>query len=518
MNNITVTAIDAAGNAATVTVTVTYIRSIIPPDPATIAPAIDKTVATTLAAASEFLYTGKNAIQYGVSPGTIEATRIAVLRGKVSDSNGTPLSAVKITILNHPEFGATFTRLDGQFDMAVNGGGWLTVNYEKTGFLPSQRQVNAPWQDYAWLPEVVLIPFDTKSIVVNLNSNTIQVAQGSTIIDADGTRKSTLIFTPGTGATMKLPDNTWLSISNFTVRATEYTVGENGPKAMPGPLPPTSGYTYAAEYSIDEAVNMGATYVTFNKPVISYVENFLNFPVGGIVPVGWYDREKGVWIPSDNGKIIKILSISNGIAEMDIDGSNAPASSSALASLGITNEERQTLATLYQPDQSLWRVPISHFTPWDFNWPVGLTIDAITPNLPAPEMESVIDKPCTVPGSIIECQSQTLGEDIPIVGTGLSMNYRSNRVPGFKTAYTVKIPLTGNTVSKVKEIVLEINIAGRQLTQKFSSTANQTYTYTWDGKDAYGRTLQGGQQISIRVGYVYGALYYSPTTVRLLTE
>ncbi|MEO8682988.1 MAG: hypothetical protein ABI665_28340 [Vicinamibacterales bacterium] len=30
-------------------------------------------------------------------------------------------------------------------------------------------------------------------------------------------------------------------------------------------------------------------------------------------------------------------------------------------------------------------------------------------------------------GSIIECQNQTLGEDVPIAGTPFGLSYRSNR-------------------------------------------------------------------------------------------
>ena len=44
------------------------------------------------------------------------------------------------------------SRADGMFDLAVNGGGVLVVQHTRTGYLPAQRQVNVPWQDYAWLP------------------------------------------------------------------------------------------------------------------------------------------------------------------------------------------------------------------------------------------------------------------------------------------------------------------------------------------------------------------------------
>ena len=66
-----------------------------------------------------------------------------------------------------------------------------------------------------------------------------------------------------------------------------------------------------------------------------------------------------------------ILGINNGLADLDVDGSGVAASAAALASLDITDAERQQLAILYQPGQSLWRVTIPHFSPWDYNWPFG---------------------------------------------------------------------------------------------------------------------------------------------------
>lgn len=66
---------------------------------------------------------------------------------------------------------------------------------------------------------------------------------------------------------------------------------------MPAKLPPTSGYTYAVDLSVDEALGAGATRVDFSMPLPFYVDNFLDFPVGGIVPAGWYDRSKDAWIP-----------------------------------------------------------------------------------------------------------------------------------------------------------------------------------------------------------------------------
>ena len=199
----------------------------------------------------------------------------------------------------------------------------LTVNYQKEGYLPIQRQLTAPWNDYAHTEDVVMIPLDAQVTTIDLTdtSQPFQVAQGNSVTDSEGTRQATLFFPQGTTATLTLPNGSTQPLTTLNVRATEYTVGDNGPAAMPGPLPPSSAYTYAVELSVDEAIAAGATRVDFDQTVPFYVDNFLGFPVGEIVPAGWYDREKTAWVPSDNGVIIGILAITGGIAELDVDGS-----------------------------------------------------------------------------------------------------------------------------------------------------------------------------------------------------
>ena len=62
--------------------------------------------------------------------------------------------------------GLTSSRADGMFDLAVSGGGSLTVEYAKAGFLTTQRQAEVPWQDYVCLPDVMLVPLDAEATVV----------------------------------------------------------------------------------------------------------------------------------------------------------------------------------------------------------------------------------------------------------------------------------------------------------------------------------------------------------------
>src|SRR5207253_2174990 len=78
------------------------------------------------------------------------------------------------------------------------------------------------------------------------------------MFDTDGTRRATLLFSQGTQATMVLADGSTQPLSTLHVRTTEFTVGPNGTRAMPAELPPTSAYTYAVEYSADEALAAGA--------------------------------------------------------------------------------------------------------------------------------------------------------------------------------------------------------------------------------------------------------------------
>ncbi|MGH8534780.1 MAG: Ig-like domain-containing protein, partial [Gammaproteobacteria bacterium] len=159
----------------------------IPPDPATIAPPLSSTGITPMTEAVAFLYSGANPVQTGVEEGTIEPRRVAVIRGKVLDREDQPLPGVTLTIKDHPEYGQTVSRQDGMFDLAVNGGGQLPLDYQRPGFLPAQRTVQTPWQDFALADDVVMIPLDGQVATVDLTSSSlIQVARGSLSTDDDG--------------------------------------------------------------------------------------------------------------------------------------------------------------------------------------------------------------------------------------------------------------------------------------------------------------------------------------------
>lgn len=113
-------------------------------------------------------------------------------------------------------------------------------------------------------------------------------------------------------------------------------------------------------------------------------------------------------------------------------------------------------------------------------------------------------------GSTLECQNQILKEQVRITGTPFSLHYSTGRAPGHIASATLTIPLSGASVPPpLDRIDLEILIAGRRITQSFSAAPNQTTTFTWDGKDGYGRRLLEKQPVTVRIGYHYPAVYLS---------
>ena len=487
----------------------------LPPNPEWVASENKSTELTSIGEQIKFIYQGDAPIQTGVDPAVFEVHRTSVLRGAVLSRDNAPLAGVRVTRLADTRYGETLSRADGQYDFVVNGGGSVVLEFSKLGYLPAQRRVEVPWNGYVSLDDIVLIPLDPSVASIDLADASVpyQVAQGSVSSDIDGTRQATVLFPAGTTATMVLADGSEQALTNISVRATEYTVGENGLESMPGPLPSASGYTYAVELSLDEAIAAGATRVDFSKKLPMYVDNFLNFPVGGVVPIGWYDRDRATWVAADNGRIIKLLNIVAGAAVIDVDGDGLSDTGTKLTSLGISAAELIEMAQRLVVGNSYWRVQIDHFTPWDCNWPYGPPADAANPPPDSPEPLDSDEKPDDEPecdGCTILAESQTLGEDVNIVGTPFSLHYRSDRVDGRKTGRVLSIPLSGESLpASLRRIDLQIAIAGARYEHSFSPSPNLSYEFLWDGKDAYGRAVTGSHEVEVTVEYVYDLVYYA---------
>ncbi len=280
-------------------------------------------------------------------------------------------------------------------------------------------------------------------------------------------------------------------MTNITVRATEYTT----PESMPAKLPPTSAFTYCAELSVDNAQS-----ARFDKPIVVYVNNFLGFNVGEIVPVGYYDQDRAVWVPQDNGVVVRLLDTNgDGIVDAYTDGINQyPAP-------GLTDPNQ------YRPGSTYWRVEHTHFSVWDYNLAWGFPIDAILPNPPG---EPVDDSPPSPPppdnnmcfNSYMENRSRIFHEDISIPGTDMTLHYASSRVKGYKSVVT--IPASGSSVpASLKNIIVKMEIAGRTFETTLPPQPYQKVEFIWDGLDYLGRQY-GSAVAYIQIGFVYQAVYW----------
>src|SRR5204863_1950041 len=194
-------------------------------------------------------------------------------------------------------------------------------------------------------------------------------------------------------------------------------------------------------FTSDEAQAAGASHVQFSQPVYGYLENFLAFPVGMTMPSGSYDSVSGRWLPESNGRVIKILSVANGSAVLDTNGDGQPDDASTLAALGVSNSELDALGSMYSAGQTLWRVPMLHFSWEDWNVGTGLPPEASPPGPPPYDRPEPIPDPCVGGGCIVDIQNQALGEKVPIVGTTHELNYRSDRVPGRRAAYRLNLTI-----------------------------------------------------------------------------
>ncbi len=507
-----VIATDSAANEAQQGFTLTVLAETIPTDPGEEPPPLAPDFGGAFIDDIRFLFDGPGALQSGLQPGALEQKRVAVLRGRVLARGGAPLAGVSIAVQGAPELGHTVSRADGWFDLVVNGGGELTVRYAKPGWLPVQRVLVVPTEDYAVLPEVFLTRLDPQATLIALGAavTDTQIAQGSLSDDGDGARSATVLIPAGTTATYTRADGSTASLDQMTLRATEYTVGPDGPRAMPGMLPAASGYTYAVELSADEVladgVKVAGKDVLLNQPVSVYVDNFIGFPVGGVVPVGYYDNDAARWVAADNGLVTKLLGVADGLALLDLDGSGTPAGPAALGAAGIDDAERASLASAYAPGAELWRFRTAHLSTWDCNWPYGPPDDAEPP----PPLECEGGGP-GASGSDIRIGAGTLSERVAIPGANQSLVFNSAR----RSSARGRQPLSNGPVHpKLKRVEYQISVAGQVLSGSATPVANASVRFAWNGRDAYGRTVQGPVTARARVSNVYEPVLYTPARVR----
>ncbi|XP_011298913.1 teneurin-m [Fopius arisanus] len=88
-------------------------------------------------------------------------SRSAVVRGRVVTSLGTGLMGVRVST-STPLEGFTLTRDDGWFDLLVNGGGAVTLQFGRSPFKPQTHIVFVPWNEVVIIDRIVMSTVDEK--------------------------------------------------------------------------------------------------------------------------------------------------------------------------------------------------------------------------------------------------------------------------------------------------------------------------------------------------------------------
>ncbi|XP_048512198.1 teneurin-m isoform X2 [Athalia rosae] len=90
-------------------------------------------------------------------------SRSAVVRGRVVTALGTGLMGVRVST-STPLEGFTLTRDDGWFDLLVNGGGAVTLQFGRSPFKPQSHIVFVPWNEVIIIDKIVMSTTDEKQI------------------------------------------------------------------------------------------------------------------------------------------------------------------------------------------------------------------------------------------------------------------------------------------------------------------------------------------------------------------
>lgn len=91
-------------------------------------------------------------------------SRSAVIRGRVVTSMNMGLVGVRVST-STPLEGFTLTRDDGWFDLMVNGGGAITLQFGRSPFRPQSIIVQVPWNEVIIIDTVVMSMSEDKTLI-----------------------------------------------------------------------------------------------------------------------------------------------------------------------------------------------------------------------------------------------------------------------------------------------------------------------------------------------------------------
>ncbi|KAF0307676.1 Teneurin-a [Amphibalanus amphitrite] len=127
--------------------------------------------------------------------------RVSVIRGRLVTSQGLGIAGVRVSVNRDTRFGLTLSRKNGWFDIMVNGGGAVNLQFQRAPFRPMTRPVAVAWNQLVVLDPIVMLQ-DTERPAADastpppachthqpdlLRPVIINTWQPDTVIDADET-------------------------------------------------------------------------------------------------------------------------------------------------------------------------------------------------------------------------------------------------------------------------------------------------------------------------------------------
>jgi hypothetical protein len=106
-----------------------------------------------------FLIEGDKPVQSYAKPEFYDQRRAAVVRGRVTTAAGEGIIGVRVSVdrtRGASNYGFTLTRPGGWFDMLVNGGGGVTLQFQRSPFRPLTRTVRVPWHRIQIIEPIVM--------------------------------------------------------------------------------------------------------------------------------------------------------------------------------------------------------------------------------------------------------------------------------------------------------------------------------------------------------------------------
>ncbi|XP_062616760.1 teneurin-2-like [Saccostrea cucullata] len=97
-----------------------------------------------------------NSIQKETSKNAFNESQVSVIRGHVETRDGTPLVGVRVNVRIQPLYGHTLTRNDGRFDILVNGGGSVTLEFTRQPLQSHTISVSVPWNQIITMETVIM--------------------------------------------------------------------------------------------------------------------------------------------------------------------------------------------------------------------------------------------------------------------------------------------------------------------------------------------------------------------------